>query len=363
MTRILHRIAERRCLTPAEWPETDRRLWQAALVAGDLLEDGGARAGYSAITNAKVEKGYGRWLAWLAVRGMLDDKPPAQRIMRQRVRNYIDELKTFNATSTLMSRLQELHDAAKVMAPNADWRWIRRIEAQVRSRHVPARSKRERMVSAADLLALGCTLMADASALTTARRRAMQFRDGLIIALLAVRPLRLRNLAALEIGRTVVRRGTFWWIDVPSAETKTRQPIEIPWPESLASALEIYLNQHRPLLSRLRNRWTREVGNALWVSTNGSPMTKIALYDTIVGRTGTAFGRPINPHLFRDCAATSIAIEDPEHVRIASQILGHRSAATTERYYNQAQTIDAARRYQDFLVALRDGRLDRNCPS
>ena len=66
---------------------------------------------------------------------------------------------------------------------------------------------------------------------------------------------------------------------------------------------------------------------------------------------------PINPHLFRDCAATTIAIEDPEHVRIASQILGHRSAATTERYYNQAQTIDAARRYQDFLVALRNGTM------
>ena len=47
----------------------------------------------------------------------------------------------------------------------------------------------------------------------------------------------------------------------------------------------------------------------------------------IVGRTAAAFGHPVNPHLFRDCAATSIAIDDPQHVRIASQILGHRSAA------------------------------------
>ena len=28
------------------------------------------------------------------------------------------------------------------------------------------------------------------------------------------------------------------------------------------------------------------------------------------------FGHALNPHLFRDCAATSIAIEDPDHVRI-----------------------------------------------
>jgi integrase len=63
---------------------------------------------------------------------------------------------------------------------------------------------------------------------------------------------------------------------------------------------------------------------------------------------------------FRDCAATSIAIEDPKHVRIASQILGHRSTATTERYYNQARAIDAARRYQDFLLTLRGGRMRKD---
>ena len=40
---------------------------------------------------------------------------------------------------------------------------------------------------------------------------------------------------------------------------------------------------------------------------------------------------------------------------IEFQILGHTS--TTERYYNQAQAIDAARRYQDFLVALRNGTM------
>jgi integrase/recombinase XerD len=86
-------------------------------------------------------------------------------------------------------------------------------------------------------------------------------------------------------------------------------------------------------------------------------MTKMAIYDVITSRTAEAFGKPINPHLFRDCAATSIAIDDPEHVRTASQILGHRSTATTEQYYNQAQAIEAARRYQDFLVALRGGTM------
>ena len=157
-----------------------------------------------------------------------------------------------------------------------------------------------------------------------------------------------------------MRRGATWWIGIPAAETKTHQPIEAPWPDRLAPALEVYLRQHRPVLCGLRNRWTRPVGNALWVSTHGSPMTMIAIYDVVTRRTAAAFGQSINPHLVRDCAATSIAIDDPAHVRIASQILGHRSAQTTERYYNQAQAIDAARRYQDFLVALRTGTMIDN---
>ncbi len=53
--------------------------------------------------------------------------------------------------------------------------------------------------------------------------------------------------------------------------------------------------------------------------------------------TRERFGFPVNPHRFRDCAATSIAIEAPEHVGIILPVLGHARATTGERYYNQAQ--------------------------
>ncbi len=63
--------------------------------------------------------------------------------------------------------------------------------------------------------------------------------------------------------------------------------------------------------------------------------------------------RPINPHLFRDCAATSIAIDDPVHVGIAARVLGHRTGSTTERFYNQARSIEASRLMQKSLLAQR----------
>jgi integrase len=49
----------------------------------------------------------------------------------------------------------------------------------------------------------------------------------------------------------------------------------------------------------------------------------------------------MNPHLFRDAAATTLAIHDPQHVRIAAPLLGHRTFATTERYYQQATAMEA----------------------
>jgi integrase/recombinase XerD len=75
-------------------------------------------------------------------------------------------------------------------------------------------------------------------------------------------------------------------------------------------------------------------------------MGENAIREQIKRRTKHEFGHAIWPHLFRDCVATSIAIEDPQNVHLASDILGHQSYATTEKYYNQSRSIDAGRSYQ-----------------
>jgi integrase len=99
----------------------------------------------------------------------------------------------------------------------------------------------------------------------------------------------------------------------------------------------------------LPGRWSKSVDNFLWVSSDGSPMTQISIYDRIRKHTAEAFGVAINPHLFRDAAATTLAIADPEHVRVAAPLLGHRTFTTTERHYQQAKTLEAHRAYVDVL--------------
>ena len=85
-------------------------------------------------------------------------------------------------------------------------------------------------------------------------------------------------------------------------------------------------------------------------------MTKRATYDRITKCTLKGLGRAVNPHLFRDCSASTIALEDPHHVRIAARLLGHRTFSTTEEYYIQAGNIEASRIMQTHLLALRSGR-------
>jgi integrase/recombinase XerD len=336
---------ERACMPIAGWPALDRQRWLAACKPADILsiDESGARSRLSQVSNRKAEKGYGRWLTYIAIN---DPSalwcPPETRITPERVRAYVEALQTIgNGTATVLARLQELTEMAKVMGPNTAWGFINRIASKVRATHRPVRDKSNLRLSD-ELLDLGLCLIEQAAQVDlTQRQAAIMHRDGLIIAFLSLVPLRRRNLARLTIGANLINVGGAWLIILEAAETKTQQFHEVFWPDIIVSPLHTYLDKHRPCLVRRSGRWLKVVGDSLWVSSHGSPMTEIAIYDRIRSRTEEAFGRAVNPHLFRDAAATTLAIADPAHVRIAAPLLGHRTFMTTERYYQQAQGYEA----------------------
>jgi integrase/recombinase XerD len=337
---------ERACLKLKDWPDEDRRLWQAACKPGDLLAgEEGARADHAIASNRKAERGYGRWLTFLQMTdpGSLPEAP-ALRITQDRVRRYVDSLvRLDNGSATILARLQELGEVARVMGPNASWAFINALASRIRARHRSVRDKSNLKLSD-ELLRLGLSLLEEAT-MAAGLEAAILHRDGLMIALLALVPLRRRNFASLRLERNLVEISGSWLISLDARETKTHTPLELLWPGELVGPLRTYLNVHRPLLSAMSRRWAKRIDNALWVSSHGSPMTEMAIYDRIRAHTQKAFGRAINPHLFRDAAATTLAIADPEHVRVAAPLLGHRTFMTTERYYQQAQAFDAHRAY------------------
>jgi integrase/recombinase XerD len=339
----------------AEWPMRDRNSWTAALLPGDILDEGGARAHHATSSNDWIARGWGRYLSWLENRGLLDvEQGPADRIVPGQVRDFVIDLeKAGVATGTVLGYLIAIKVIAKIADPRRDWSWLSRIASWVRGRHEPARPKRHRLVAVRVLHDFGIELMTKADGENTQHRRALAYRDGLLISLLAARALRLRNLAGLILGRTLTRRAEGWWIAIPATETKNREPIDYSWPASLTRHLETYLSEHRSVLAG--SPGYRD-GDPLWVSRYGFPLTVRGIYHAIVGRTRDGLGHAINPHLFRDCLATTVAIEDPDHVLIASSILGHRTPATTEEYYNLAGSLEASRRLQACLMSLRRGK-------
>ena len=87
---------------------------------------------------------------------------------------------------------------------------------------------------------LGIKLMDDALASCrppTSWRVQTAFRDGLIIALLALIPLRRRTLEALRIGKQLVRSGDQWVLDIPAEDVKTKRPLDYPTVAGIVAAL------------------------------------------------------------------------------------------------------------------------------
>jgi integrase/recombinase XerD len=235
----------------ADWPARDRDAWTAALFPGDILDEGGARAHHATSPNDCVAQGWGRYLFWIENQGLLDvQQGPANRIVSGQVRDFVVDLeKTGVATGTALGYLMGIQVIAKISDPQRDWSWIKRIASSIRGRHKQARQKRHRLVAVRVLHDLGLKRMAKADAENTQHRRALVYRDGLLISLLSARPLRLGNLAGLVLGRTLIRRADGWWIAIPAVEIKNRAPIDYSWPAGLTSHLEAYLSDHRSLLT------------------------------------------------------------------------------------------------------------------
>jgi integrase/recombinase XerD len=331
-------------------------LDHSASTRGRLLEDDGLAASWAPNTSALIAGGYGRYLSFLAETDDLDSLAcPEDRITRSRVEAYIAYLRARNQSNTVAGRILQLVRAAAVMAPSVDWAWLRRIAGRLRRIATPAHDDRARLLPAATLFDLATRLIhrSGTEIGLSARLRALLFRDGLMIAVLCAWAPRARNVAATTIGVSLQRRGDTWWAAFGPGETKNRRPIEIPLPDTFTAWIERYLADHRPqLISRSA---IPVAGDAFWISDRGKPLTAKGVGRCISAVTQRELGRAVNPHLFRKIIPTELAIRDPAHVGIAQPILGHATYDTTQKAYNLGRAIDAARRHNALIEALRAG--------
>lgn len=348
-------------LRTALWPACDRRAWDDAYRSGGWFDESGALARYPLRRRRVFESAYGRWLGFLQMEERFEAEQSGLPHLEDRhlVQAFYEQLEQVLAPYTVRNHLADLVVVVRAMAPDHGFALLRRVTRYTWRHAKPAQDKRARIVPIAELNALGFELMAAADAERGAVAQAATFRDGLMITMLASEPVRRGNLASIEIGRHLERHGEHYWLSFAAHEVKNRRPIEARLPAKLTGPIDHYTWVRRPVLLEETGRWQQNPGHALWISSHGSRLKPRQVWERICRRTAERFGHPINPHLFRDCAATSIAIEDPEHVGIIQPVLGHSNIRTGERYYNQARSLQAARRYQDALEQLRNLSPDR----
>jgi integrase/recombinase XerD len=186
--------------------------------------------------------------------------------------------------------------------------------------------------------------------------RAVLFRDGLIIALLALRPIRRKNLAALHLGTHLHKTVAGWRLFLPAEEVKNHQEYETQVPPAVGESLERYLAAYRPILLASARQANALAQPHVWISSTGRPLAANRIWKQVSTRTGKAFGQSVPPHFFRDCAMTTWALDLSKQVRGGVHVLGNRSFAVAESAYNMAGSNIAASKLQGALAAVRRNR-------
>ncbi|NOD49261.1 MULTISPECIES: tyrosine-type recombinase/integrase [unclassified Ruegeria] len=332
----------------SDWPVQDREMWLNLQIEGGPLDDCGALSHLRATSLKTLELRYARWLQWLINSDAeAITLPPARRGTLPRLSAWLRDL----SHTRPMTRLMFIDGVLRILSaadPTQDWSAQRRLKAGLK--RAAGRGDRDRklgrVLSSEVLFKAGMSLATGhAEAEPTPLRRMICLRDGTMIAMLALMPMRRRAFAGLRIGISLHVTADTITVALPGDLTKSGQPWEADVPQSVEPLLRRYANEARPYFLE-RGQQQHDV---LWVGRTGAPLKQDALSPRIAEQTLKLTGRRIPPHFFRDAAATTLARSSPEHAKLIRPILAHTSFGTAEHHYIHAQTIEAGRDYADLI--------------
>lgn len=343
-----------------DWPECDQHRWAQARRPGSFLSGPSPARKWSPRRCRICEQAYGQWLSHLKRTSALTlDKTPEARATSARIEAFVLELQSRVSSWSVAMMIGALQRMLDVMAPTSDWNWLKCLTSDLKAIAKPSRDKRPHMVSPEQLFDLGLRLMCEArgEASDTYPYSALKARDGLMIAMLICCPIRVANLAQIEIGTHLLFDQDRYWLRFSAEETKTGEDYEGELPPGLTPWIEVYLKvSRRQLLTRAK---TPVPTARLWIDRWGGPMKESSVRAQVEERTRCAFGRHVWPHLFRTVAATGITDHAPDQIAIAPDLLGHASLATTRRHYILSQAMQSHRAAQEALLQGRSAATKR----
>ena len=235
------------------------------------------------------------------------------------------------------------------MNADAGQSWLASLNARLAARAEPE-NRFNLLVAAWHTLDFGIELMDKAltSPTTGHRRREIQYRDGLLVALLSLWPIRRRSLAALTVSRHVEFDAAGVNLLLHPEDTKSKRAESFRVPERLLPYLLRYLEEIRP---RLLGHGDHD---GLWASYRGRPLMAGRIYAIVRARIMKKFGKAMGLHDFRRAGATFLAMEAPDNIGLIPGMLQHASPEVSEQHYNLARSMEASRRFAAHLSKTRD---------
>jgi hypothetical protein len=181
----------------------------------------------------------------------------------------------------------------------------------------------------------------------TAGARLAQTAAAIEILLMA--PLRIKNLANLDLERNLVRLGEELHIVIEPDEVKNRQQLQFPLPPKSALLIDHYVREYRPMLAMRDNA-------ALFPGRTSGPKRQQVLGKQISRSIHSYTGLEVNPHLFRHLAAKLFLDANPGSYEVVRRVLGHKSMKTTLSFYTGLEHAAAARHFDANILRLRRRR-------
>jgi integrase len=164
----------------------------------------------------------------------------------------------------------------------------------------------------------------------SSRVKAVLAQMAAAIALEQVSLIRRKNLASLCLDQHVIRRGPKLFLAIDEHETKNGDPIDLELPEATANIVDWYLREYRPHL-------IKEPTDALFPGEGGKPKNPGTLATQIKKTIHRYTGLDLNIHVLRHAGGKIFLDQKPGQYEVVRRVLGHRSMATTTRYYAGAE--------------------------
>ena len=177
--------------------------------------------------------------------------------------------------------------------------------------------------------------------------KAIDAQMAAAIAILQVVPLRLGNLASLDMRKNLIARGRRLYLVVPEGDTKNSEPVDFELPPETVEIVAWYIRDYRPHLVRAPT-------DALFPGEGTGPKAAYGLGPQIKDAVFRFTGLKVNTHLFRHAGAKIFLDQRPGQYEVVRQVLRHRSIETTTSFYAGAETRSAGQHYASVINRLRE---------